>query len=111
VPAASGSIKIMHSKWGDATLQVMAFDRLSDDDLSLEGEPFCNHIMHLFKQLSALATMHLHGAHHPRPCHPRPCHPHLLHHRRLRPHLALTAPPRLAPATLTCFTIAVSALT
>lgn len=54
-------IKIMHSKWGDAALQIVVFDRLTDDDMTLEDEPFSIHIMHQFKQLSALATMHLHG--------------------------------------------------
>ena len=51
----------MHSKWGDAALQIVVFDRLTDDNMSLYDEPFCMHIMHQFKQLSALATIHLHG--------------------------------------------------
>jgi len=51
----------MHSKWGDAALQIVVFDRLTDDNMSLYDEPFCMHIMHQFKQLSALATINLHG--------------------------------------------------
>jgi len=55
------NIKVMHSKWGDAALQIVVFDRLTDDNMSLYDEPFCMHIMHQFKQLSALATIFLHG--------------------------------------------------
>ena len=59
--AETQNIKIMHSKWGDAALQIIVFDRLTDDDMQLDKEPFSMHVIRQFKQLSALATMHLHG--------------------------------------------------
>ena len=54
-------LKTMHSKWTDATLQILSFDRQGNTAVSLEDEPFCRHIVHLIKQLSALATVALHG--------------------------------------------------
>ena len=54
-------IKVMHSKWADAVLQILSFDRSHDPELRIEDEPFCQHVVHQFKQLSALATIHLHG--------------------------------------------------
>ena len=53
-------IKVMHSKWADAATQVLAFDRLDDSSTSIADDPFCRHIVRLFSQLSALATMRLH---------------------------------------------------
>ena len=53
-------IKIMHSKWADAIIQVLAFDRLDHGELQVSHDPFCVHMVRLFIQLSALATMHLH---------------------------------------------------
>ena len=53
-------IKVMHSKWADAATQVLAFDRLDDSSTSIVDDPCCRHIVRLFSQLSALATMRLH---------------------------------------------------
>ena len=53
-------VKMMHSKWSDAAAQAVAFDRVKSPDCDLTSEPFCHHLVHLFSQLSALATMELH---------------------------------------------------
>ena len=53
-------VKMMHSKWSDAAAQAVAFDRVQDHSLTLDHEPFCHHLIHLFSQLSAMATMSLH---------------------------------------------------
>ena len=53
-------IKMMHSKWSDACAQAVAFDRVKDHSCDLTKEPFCRHLIHLFSQLSAMATMSLH---------------------------------------------------
>ena len=53
-------IKVMHSKWADAVMQILAFDRLDSDDVDISGDPFCAQLVRAFCQLSALATMHLH---------------------------------------------------
>ena len=54
-------VKMMHSKWTDALIQILAFDRIEDPSKDLVGEPFCEHMVRLFTQLSALATLYLHG--------------------------------------------------
>eukprot|EP00966_Prymnesium_polylepis_P305260 7053990-Prymnesium_polylepis.1 len=51
----------MYSKWADACTQILAFDRLDDIAVDISGEPFCKHIVNLFVQLSALATVRLHA--------------------------------------------------
>ena len=51
---------MMHSKWGDAAAQAVAFDQVMSDATNLAHEPFCRHLMHLFSQLSAMATLTLH---------------------------------------------------
>ena len=53
-------VKMMHSKWSDAAAQAVAFDRVGSKDLCIADEPFCRHLIRLFSQLSALATMSLH---------------------------------------------------
>ena len=53
-------VKMMHSKWSDAAAQACAFDRVQSHSLSIEHEPFCRHLVHLFSQLSAMAMMSLH---------------------------------------------------
>jgi len=54
-------VKMMHSKWTDALIQILAFDRVETDSEELLGEPFCEHMVRLFQQLSALATIYLQG--------------------------------------------------
>jgi hypothetical protein len=44
---------MMHSKWTDALIQILAFDRVEDPSKELMGEPFCEHIVRLFMQVSA----------------------------------------------------------
>jgi hypothetical protein len=51
---------MMHSKWSDAAAQAVVFDRVRSHACNLEHEPFCHHLVRLFSQLSALATMGLH---------------------------------------------------
>jgi len=53
-------IKQMHSKWADACVQVVAFDRIYANGIGCGDDPFCNHIVRLFCQLSAMATISLH---------------------------------------------------
>ena len=53
-------IKQMHSKWADACGQIVAFDRAHSTECDLKTDPFCCHIVRLFSQLSAMATMRLH---------------------------------------------------
>jgi len=60
-------IKMMHSKWSDALIQIVAFDRIEDSSNALSNEPICEHNELLFHQLSALATMYLKGE----PLHPK----------------------------------------
>lgn len=55
-----GHVKMMHSKWSDAAAQAVAFDRVGCHDTEIATEPFCRHLIHLFSQLSAMATMSLH---------------------------------------------------
>jgi len=54
------AIKTMHSKWSDACLQILTLDSLQSDRTNVATEPFCVHVVRLFSQLSALATMRLH---------------------------------------------------
>ena len=54
------SVKMMHSKFSDAAAQACAFDRVKSHDTNISSEPFCRHLVHLFSQLSAMATMSLH---------------------------------------------------
>ena len=53
-------VKNMHSKWSDACGQIIAFDRALTTEANLASDPFCCHIVRLFSQLSAMATMRLH---------------------------------------------------
>lgn len=53
-------VKNMHSKWADACGQIIAFDRALSTECNLTSDPFCCHIVRLFSQLSAMATMRLH---------------------------------------------------
>ena len=53
-------VKNMHSKWADACGQILNFDRVQTVNTDLTDEPFCRHIVRLFSQLSAMATMRLH---------------------------------------------------
>jgi hypothetical protein len=50
----------MHSKWADACGQIIAFDRALSTECNLTNDPFCCHIVRLFSQMSAMATMRLH---------------------------------------------------
>ena len=56
----SSHVKMMHSKWADACSQAIAFDRIDDHGIDMNHEPFCNHVVQLFSQLSAMATLRLH---------------------------------------------------
>ena len=53
-------VKNMHSKWSDACGQVVSFDRALSSECDLSSDPFCCHIVRLFSQMSAMATMRLH---------------------------------------------------
>ena len=53
-------VKNMHSKWADACGQVICFDRSLTGECDLTSDPFCCHIVRLFSQMSAMATMRLH---------------------------------------------------
>ena len=53
-------IKQMHSKWADACGQIVSFDRALSTECNLTTDPFCCHIVRLFSQMSAMATMRLH---------------------------------------------------
>ena len=53
-------VKTMHSKWADACGQVLVFDRMRHPACDIRNEPFCRHVVRLFSQLSAMATMRLH---------------------------------------------------
>ena len=50
----------MHSKWADACGQVISFDRSRSSECDLTSDPFCCHVVRLFSQMSAMATMRLH---------------------------------------------------
>lgn len=53
-------VKNMHSKWSDACSQIILFDRVGDDGDDVSNDEFCVHIVRLFMQLSAMATLTLH---------------------------------------------------
>ena len=53
-------VKNMHSKWSDACGQIIAFDRALSTECNLTSDPFCCHVVRLFSQMSAMATMRLH---------------------------------------------------
>ena len=53
-------VKNMHSKWADACGQVISFDRSRSSECDLTSDPFCCHVVRLFSQMSAMATMRLH---------------------------------------------------
>ena len=53
-------IRMMHSKWSDAAAQAVAFDQVTNHTTSNRRDPFCCHLIHLFSQLSAMATLSLH---------------------------------------------------
>ena len=53
-------VKQMHSKWADACGQIISFDRSRSTECNLTSDPFCCHIVRLFSQMSAMATMRLH---------------------------------------------------
>lgn len=52
---------MMHSKWADACTQILAFDQVRSPTCDLRGEPFCRHVVRLFMQMSAMATLRLGG--------------------------------------------------
>ena len=52
-------IKVMHSKWVDACSQILAFDQINSATVNLSEEPFCKHVVRLFAQMSAMATLRL----------------------------------------------------
>mmetsp|Transcript_36396 Transcript_36396/g.95968 ORF Transcript_36396/g.95968 Transcript_36396/m.95968 type:complete len:163 (-) Transcript_36396:1131-1619(-) len=54
------SIKTMYSKWGDAAVQVITFDSSSSHAIGCGNDEFREHIVRLFCQLSAVATITLH---------------------------------------------------
>ena len=56
----STHIKMMHSKWADACSQAIVFDRIDDHRIDMQHDEFCSHIVKLFSQLSAMATLRLH---------------------------------------------------
>jgi len=53
-------VKNMHSKWADACGQIISFDRAQSTECNLTSDPFYCHIVRLFSQMSAMATMRLH---------------------------------------------------
>ena len=53
-------VKNMHSKWADACGQVISFDRSLSAECDLTSDDFVCHIVRLFSQMSAMATMRLH---------------------------------------------------
>ena len=54
------AVKVMHSKWTDACVQVLTFDCNDSHGVGCGGEPFREYIVRLFCQLSAVATITLH---------------------------------------------------
>ena len=48
-------IKDMYSKWGDACVQAIAFDRVYSHASGCGDDDFCSHVVRLFCQLSAMA--------------------------------------------------------
>jgi len=61
-------VKEMHSKWTTSCLQLLAFDRVphADPDKAQTNsctseDPFCQHLVGLFKQLSVCAIVKLHA--------------------------------------------------
>ena len=53
-------IRMRHSTWWDAAAQAVAFDQVTNHTTSNRRDPFCCHLIHLFSQLSAMATLSLH---------------------------------------------------
>lgn len=53
-------VKSMHSKWADACSQALTFDRIDDPSESVKYDAYCNHIVRLFCQLSAMSMLRLH---------------------------------------------------
>ena len=53
-------VKNMHSKWADACAQTISFDRSKSSECDVTSDPFCCHVVRLFSQMSAMATMRLH---------------------------------------------------
>ena len=53
-------VKNMHSKWADACAQTINFDRSKSGECDVTSDPFCCHVVRLFSQMSAMATMRLH---------------------------------------------------
>ena len=50
-------MKIMHSKWFDACMQIFAFDQIENHNPNPDHDAFCRHVGTLFIQLSAMATL------------------------------------------------------
>ena len=53
-------VKAMHSKFADAASQIILFDRVDDNSRDVSYNAFCVHIVRVFIQLSAVATVTLH---------------------------------------------------
>jgi len=51
------NLKIMHSKWCDACMQIFAFDQIENESEKLDHNAFCRYVGMLFIQLSAMATL------------------------------------------------------
>lgn len=69
-------VKVMHSKWMSACVQLLAYDRVSTSDRSVgahnadgtepqlpitcaQADPFCQHLVRLFMQVSAVSILKL----------------------------------------------------
>ena len=53
-------VRTMHAKWMESFSQVIAFDRIDESQSDLSQEAYCLHMLKLYTQVSALATMRLH---------------------------------------------------
>ena len=53
-------VRTMHAKWMESFSQVIAFDRIDESKSDLSQEAYCLHMLKLYTQISALATMRLH---------------------------------------------------
>ena len=52
-------IKVMHSKWMAAYVQLLSFDRVSSFE-AVSSDPFSIHLTRIFSQMSAVSIMKLH---------------------------------------------------
>ena len=58
---ARSSMQAMAAKWGDAALQVLAFDEEAEGEASRDGVAFRAHLVHLFSLLHCVAMDTLRG--------------------------------------------------